>query len=412
MRRGLVLLHRWFGLFIASFLVISGLTGAVISWDHELDAWLNPALYRAQSGSDSVGRSSLELASELESREPGLIVTYLPLALEPGEALLMSVDPHPDAGVTGAVVPTFNQVALDPADGAVQGERWWGAASLTRENLLPFLYKLHYSMHIPDYRTVEVGVWFMGVVAIVWLLDCFVALAVSFPNLSQWRKSFRFRVGQGGVRLLFDTHRSGGVWLWILVGVIAFTSISMNLQTEVVRPLVNQVSTLTPGPFDNRPAGPAVAPLITREDILERSRIDAKSYDIETPPGGILYSPEFGVYGVGFFAPGHEHGDGSLGNPYLYYDGATGAPAGADLPGRGTAGDTFMQLQFPLHSGRIVGVPGRILVSLLGLTVATLSITGVCLWSRRRAAARKSARSQGDYVGAGFPGGASIESGT
>ena len=46
---------------------------------------------------------------------------------------------------------------------------------------------------------------------------------MSFPNLAQWRKSFRFRVGQGGVRLLFDTHRSGGVWLWILIGVIAFT---------------------------------------------------------------------------------------------------------------------------------------------------------------------------------------------
>ena len=42
MRAFLVLLHRWFGLFIAVFLIIAGLTGALISWDHELDEWLNP----------------------------------------------------------------------------------------------------------------------------------------------------------------------------------------------------------------------------------------------------------------------------------------------------------------------------------------------------------------------------------
>jgi uncharacterized iron-regulated membrane protein len=115
--------------------------------------------------------------------------------------------------------------------------------------------------------------------------------------------------------------------------------------------------------------------------------------------------------GAGFFEPRREHGDGSLANPYLYYDGATGAPAGADLPDRGSAGDTFMQLQFPLHSGRIVGVPGRILVSLLGLATATLSIAGVCLWLRRRAAARKTARSQ-TVANGGFPAVAGVESGS
>ena len=32
---------------IAGFLVIPGLTGAIISWDHELDEWPNPQLLDA-----------------------------------------------------------------------------------------------------------------------------------------------------------------------------------------------------------------------------------------------------------------------------------------------------------------------------------------------------------------------------
>jgi uncharacterized iron-regulated membrane protein len=52
----MVMLHRWFGLAAALFLFVSGLTGAVISWDHELDAWLNPQLFQAASGACRSGK--------------------------------------------------------------------------------------------------------------------------------------------------------------------------------------------------------------------------------------------------------------------------------------------------------------------------------------------------------------------
>jgi len=40
----------------------------------------------------------------------------------------------------------------------------------------------------------------------------------------------------------------------------------------------------------------------------------------------------------------------------------------------------------PLHSGRIVGTPGRVLISLIGIFVAALSVTGVVIWARKRRA--------------------------
>jgi uncharacterized iron-regulated membrane protein len=42
-----------------------------------------------------------------------------------------------------------------------------------------------------------------------------------------------------------------------------------------------------------------------------------------------------------------------------------------------------MQAQYQLHTGRILGLPGRILIFLSGLLVALLSMTGVYIWARK-----------------------------
>jgi uncharacterized iron-regulated membrane protein len=101
------------------------------------------------------------------------------------------------------------------------------------------------------------------------------------------------------------------------------------------------------------------------------------------------------VYGVSFYCPGDDHGAAGVGPSTLYYDSNDGSLIGNWLPWQGTAADIFVQAQFPLHSGRILGVPGRILVSIMGLVVATLSVTGVVIWWRKRAA-----RERRDHVAA------------
>ena len=69
--------------------------------------------------------------------------------------------------------------------------------------------------------------------------------------------------------------------------------------------------------------------------------------------------------------------------PILYYDGKDGRYLGDRQPWNGTVADIFVQAQFPLHSGRILGMPGRILISAMGLVVAMLSVTGIIVWWRK-----------------------------
>ncbi|PHV36249.1 peptidase [Janthinobacterium sp. BJB304] len=386
----MVVLHRWFGLAVALFLFISGLTGAVISWDHELDAWLNPQLFHAAgTAGDGPAKSGLELAQQLEAQDRRLRVNYTLTAIEPGHTALIAVEGRPDPATGKPFEPGFNQVAVDPATGAIQGTRQWAAVSLTRENLLPFLYKLHYTMHIPDGWGIELGVWFMGIIGIVWVLDCGIALYLSFPNRRSWRKSLAFRWRERGHRLNFDLHRSGGVWVWLLLLALAVTSVSMNLQTQVMRPLVAKLSTLSPNAFDSRtpqPPGHPIEPLLTREQVVALAKTEAARRGWTLPAGGVFYSSAYGLYGVGFFAADNDHGDGGLGNAWLYFDGRDGKPAGGVVPGTGSAGDIFLQAQFPLHSGRILGLPGRILISAMGLVVAMLSATGLIIWLRKHRA--------------------------
>jgi len=383
----LVVLHRWLGLFTALFLLVAGLTGAVISWDHELDEWLNPKLYHATH--QGIAQPSLKLAAQLESADPRILITYLPLSVEPGHTLMLSVEPHVDPVAGKPFALGFNQMAIDPVTGRIQGVREWGAVSLTRENLLPFLYKLHYSLHIPDAWGIELGVVFMGLVGIAWVIDNFIALVLSFSNPRAWRKSFAFRWKKGGYALNFDLHRSGGCWVWGLLLIIAVTSVGMNLNEQVMRPLAAVFSTLTPSPFVDRKLNSPEAsamPTLTRETVIGLARAEAQRRGWRLPAGALFYSPELSIYGIGFFVGINDHGDGGLGNPWLYFDSQTGSPVGADIPGAGSAGDIFLQAQFPLHSGRILGLPGRVLISAMGLVVAILSITGLCIWWKKQQA--------------------------
>jgi len=401
MRELLVRLHRWFGLAAAVFLFIASATGAVISWDHELDEWLNPHLYQARS----TGRPmpALELAARVEAADPRVRVTFMPLAVEPGHTFTASVSPRVDPSTGKLFEPGYNQIALDPATGAVQGQREWGKVSLTRENLLPFLYKLHYTMHIPEGWGIELGMWFMGLIGIAWVIDTLIALWISFPSWSAWRRSFAFRWKAGGHRLTFDLHRSGAMWVYLLVLMLAVTSVSMNLNREVMRPLVSLFSELSPSPFASRTPtalDKPIEPQVAAASVIALAQAEAARRGWQAPAGGLFLSPEFGVWGVGFYEAENSHGDGGLGNPWLYFDSRSGAPAGDAVPGTGSAGDIFMQSMFPLHSGRIIGVTGRALMSVMGVVVATLCVTGVLIWARKRRARVRTAA----MIGAGTPG--------
>src|SRR3546814_1450243 len=95
------------------------------------------------------------------------------------------------------------------------------------------------------------GYLFMGIVSLVWLIDSFVAMTLTFPLrrktmgsegprqpvhmsrrldwLRRWMPSWRIRPRTSAYKLTFDLHRAAGLWVWPIILTIAFTSFSLNL---------------------------------------------------------------------------------------------------------------------------------------------------------------------------------------
>src|SRR3546814_15726941 len=112
MRHAATLVHRWAGLFIAVFLIISGLTGAVLSWDHEIDEWLNSDLYTVDSR--GAPRSPIQLASVITAEFPHAQIVYEPLHLEPGHSASYLVRPRIDPATDKPLPIGFTNISIDP----------------------------------------------------------------------------------------------------------------------------------------------------------------------------------------------------------------------------------------------------------------------------------------------------------
>lgn len=410
MRGFWTLVHRYAGLLTAGFLFISGFTGAIISWDHELDDLLNPHLMEAHT--PGTPQSALALAQQVEARYPQIQVSFMPIQVEKGEAIAFGVSPRVDPVTQKLYQPGFNQVFVDPVSGAELGKREWGAVwPITKETFVSFLYRLHYTLHIPEMWGIDRwGLWLMGGIAMIWVVDSFVGFYLTLPLRRQnaakswgqrWKPAWKVRWKGGNNKLNFDLHRAFSLWTWALLIILSFTAFSLNLYSEIFYPVMSKISKVTPTPFDTRPMADIHKPFTPKVEyaaVIETAAKEAKQRNWSEPVGSVFYTNAFDVYGVSFYKPGDDHGSGGVGPAYLYYDGA-GKLLGERLPWKGTAADIFVQAQFPLHSGRILGLPGRILISFMGIVVAMLSVTGVIIWWRKRVSRAVTAeRRSGDLV--------------
>ncbi|WP_426991989.1 PepSY-associated TM helix domain-containing protein [Methylomonas sp. CM2] len=186
-----VLVHRYAGLAMTAFLIVVGLTGSLLAFYEELDGLISPHLY-----AEPAGRQTLPIPQLLDSAEHALgsRARVASLWLSPRHVDI-GVSPNNDAQTGQPLALDFDQVILDPYTGAELGRRHWGSITEGINNLMPFIYKLHYNLALDD-----IGAWTLGITALVWTLDCFVGFYLTLPAKPLTARAAARRFGGAGGR--------------------------------------------------------------------------------------------------------------------------------------------------------------------------------------------------------------------
>jgi uncharacterized iron-regulated membrane protein len=411
-----VLLHRYTGLAMAGFLIIVGLTGSLLAFNSELEHAITPQLYAVDTGGARLAAATL--IARAEALVPTAEVNYL--SLGDAESVLASMSPRIDAATGKAYELGFDQLILNPYTGQELGRRTWGAISEGMINLMPFVYKLHFNLALG-----EVGMWALGITALVWTLDCFVGFYLTLParrkkqnvgyalrtvsdpvrnayptnNLSfrqRWQPAWLIKWRGSKYRINFDLHRAGGLWLWIMLLIFAWSSVSMNLWDTVYTKTTQLVfdfhAPWTDLPKLDKPLEqPAIGwpqALNIAETLMAKTAAE-QGFSVEQPIA-IWLNRELGVY-VYNVRSSRDIQD-KQGNTRIFFDANTGEQRLQLLPSGQYNGNTITSWLIALHMANVFGMPYRIFVCVLGLAIIMLSVTGVIIWLRKRRAARLSTR--------------------
>lgn len=372
-------LHRWTGLTVLLFLLLTALTGVVLAFRGEVDAWLNPELFSVAPATEH--RPLGELIAGVESRYPGIRVSSVGLPQSATDSLRLFVrreqdllePPRRSPGMRSAA--PFNQVFVDPYRGSVLGTRDTSAFVLDRHNFVPFLLRLHYSLFLEKW-----GVWLLGGCAVLWFLSNGIGLALCWPrgaaSFAAWQPLCRVRRGLGSYKFNYDLHRAAGLLSLPVLAVVAFTSIYLNLP-DMVKPMVAAISPLTATTPPRVERLSLSDPVLTPEAAIALAQARLPGSEATFLQRDLTR----GVYSVRLKQAGDV---GSSGDHSVWLAMRDGRVVGTRLGSERSAGDVFIAWMRPLHGGTAFGLPGQILIALSALALMALCLTGVVVWWRKQ----------------------------
>ncbi|ULA69531.1 MAG: PepSY domain-containing protein [Nitrospira sp.] len=365
--------HLYLGLFVGAVLVVFGLTGSVLVWWQELDEWINPGLLTVTVpplGQDGHRPLREILAAAEQAAAPGSRMTQLygPATRERVFAIYAA---QPSKA--------WQRIYVDPYRAQVTGVRNYGAHEWVPSYLLDIIFQLHFALFLG-----ETGVMTAAVCALFLILSLITGVIVWWPLTGQWRQAFALRWPSSPVRLTFDLHKTFSLYTCLVLGAVLLSGVCMNWNEPFVW-VTQQFSPATRGPAQELVSAPkeGVAPISPERAVALAAILypEGRLSSISMPEDAT------GVYQVGRQGvPGLSRFWSERIVTVEQYSGAILDIRAPDT--RRSAGETFLDWQWPLHSGQAFGMPGRLLVCASGLACPVIYVTGVLMWWRKRRSRR------------------------
>jgi len=364
MRRFISWLHRYVGLAAVVVLVMSGITGALITFDGEIDRATHPELRRAEPRPGGASVDTLAAsARQAWSRDP---VRMLVFPESPQDAV--------EVWYRGSSMRAY----LDPHDGHALGLRDM------HDSWLGILVDLHTNLLSGETGRAVIG-WF-GLAAVLLVV---LGVWLWWPKRGKWRAALTVKWDAGAARVWLDVHKVAGVVTGVFLVVIAATGSLLALPGVVTEPLL--VALTGAGAKQAAPtSSPRVGPPASLDTMVQRAGATFPAGQITRL---LMPSTPKGAVAIRMRLPGEIH---QLGRTFVFFDQYDGTLLRADNVLESNLATRINAWFYPLHTGVVGGTATRVLNVLFGLSLALISLSGGWMWVRNRLAKRRAAARQRD----------------
>ena len=368
LRKVLLKIHLYISLWLGVFLVLAGLTGSLLVYDHAIDKWLNNDLMVIKEASGTQ-KPLLDLIAAADEASPiKSKASHLQLPSEQDEALIVRYQVPAEEGHKGHN-HHFYEVMMDPYTGETLGsrDRYY--------SLMSTILKLHFNLLAND-----TGKWIMGITALMTLFLTITGIYLWWPKLSKLKQALVIKKNASFIRFNFDLHKTVGFYTAIVIFSVALSGVYFNLPM-IFRPVVNYFSPLDGmiAPVKSETfAGNPIKP----EDVLTIAQQQFPGISVQRI---FLPATNDATYQISGRQDNEIRHKGST---MLWIDQYSGKVLKVKDPNKFTAGNAFINLQLPLHNGEILGEVGRVLVVIVGFAPLILMITGVIHWLKKKRPSR------------------------
>jgi uncharacterized iron-regulated membrane protein len=365
MRRAVAQLHLWIGLVLYLPLVMLGLTGSILVFEHELEAVFAP---QRPPVADGEPRTIDEiLAAAQQAAPPGFRPQSYVAPAEPVGLAAVRLTPSGRAGAAG---PSNERVRIDVDPVLLQ------AYPNPETSFLRQVFFLHSTLLLRNREGRQLIGWF-GVAMLVMAIS---GLVNWWPRRGSWRAGFTVARGARGYRLYRDLHGAVGIWGLAVLVAVSFAGVYLSFP-ESVRSVVDLV--LPARDLRGVASAMRVEPVQGSDPLgidaavaLARERMPDTAVQLVFLPA----RPDQPIRVVLRRAGEDRHGPPVtvLVDPWARRVVEVFDPRGF------SPGETILAWQHALHAGEGFGPIWKMLVFLSGLLPLLFTVTGVLMWQLRR----------------------------
>lgn len=377
-RRIWLTIHLWLGLALGAVLSVAGVTGSILVFHHEIDAWLNPALYVVEDrGGLAAHRPFPQLLAAARAAMPedaALSFIHYP---QHDDWSVIFTHARPDLAEGGRLV---EQTFVDPYDGRVLGSRLKRrSADWLPATPIGFVFELHYAL-----LAGLTGEKILGWISIALLVSMIAGVVLWWPGKGRWRRALTVKRGAGAARFNIDLHNVNGIYSLPLMAAVLISGVYFVLPQQFMA--VGRL--FSPGLERRYEIKPPLQP--DRPFIAPDAAMAIMARDFPSGRPAWVYIPTEKRPTYMICQHQAETGSWFVRRRCVVLDGYGGGVMHVETPGAPDFWPAFIAWQWPLHSGQAFGEVGRWLVFLVGLACPLIFVTGFLHWRRKREARRLS----------------------